>query len=276
MFRKDLRRAMTSVGFISVILLTWFISTYEMWGSLFHAVFAMKVPWPQMGYNKMIGFFMLVNSSGVMFMFPLLCVVPFAVALSDEKESGFLRLAVYRTGRKRYMWTRMLSVCVSGGVACSLVVIILGITAYFAFPMKSDPIYYFTPEETMIFMNRISLLLQQKGMTGYESVHVYQYMVWQTLLAFIGGFILSSVSLGIAAWFSNRYFALAVPVVAYFAFLIINSLLKSFIPQIHQYTLFSDFSALSTWIAQIALRLGWLAVGIGLYSFSGRRLIYNA
>jgi ABC-type transport system involved in multi-copper enzyme maturation permease subunit len=123
--------------------------------------------------------------------FPML---PYSLSFVEEYNSGYLRLAMVRQSRISYLWKKMISVLLSGGV---LMVVSFGIIFGIAIALSSP--------------------LDMENFCG-----MYENGIWERIapvadgklvlllklgLAFLFGAVWSSVCLLISAWIPNRYVA---------------------------------------------------------------------
>ena len=268
MFECDIKRAFTSVSFYTIIAIAFIAVTYEIFDSMFAAWFVVKAPWGRMGMDSMIAFTYLLRFTLIAFFYPLLCVLPFGTSLSDEASSGIIRMVVYRSGRNRYLKVRLLSVALSGGVACAISVALIALFSLIAFPLSYD-----NNPDTVTALRHLSAMFA--NLNSYTVNTFFAFSLWQILMCFIGGCIWSVVSLGISVWFPNRYFAMVAPVVIYCACVMLAVIANGKAQFLFPVILFGDFKDIGQLWEQILFRLAWLSLGCMSYYFGGKRLMKN-
>ena len=139
------------------------------------------------------------------FLAALLATLPFADSFLDDLNQGFLRMIVQRTSYRKYIWAKLLSVALAGGVSlllAELVIFLCGINRL------SD-------WTTMIgsFQGSFYLGQPQGLLGGLYSVNPLLYLAYLLVSAFGFGAVYALLGLAISAVIHNRYVVLAAPLV---------------------------------------------------------------
>lgn len=271
MLGHDIKRAVCSWPFWASILIGFISATYIYYIPAIEAVFILKVPWSFCGENSLSSLAEFFGMSFLSTVLPLLCVLSFGTSVSDDTQSGMLRLLLYRSGRRRYLVSRLLSIALSGALACAVVAVLLVLVGGLVFPLVNTMIG--SDPDNGVYLYRASWAFQN-AIVGRETFWLYG--LWKVALYFSGGFIWSVVTAGISTWLPNRYFAFAAPVVLYLVCCMMFRLVGNFAPYIAPYTLFDDTNYYGNGFMQLVVRLGWLVCGTVSYFLAGRRLVRNA
>lgn len=124
---------------------------------------------------------------------PILAAFPFIPNFCSERNSGLIRLTIYRTGKFRYYFSKFISALFGGGLAIMLGYIIYTAMAFALFPSIND----YSVKDGMEMMN--------------------DYAGWKTVMAkqLIGSFVYGAVATVPAFIFSsfikNRYVITCLP-----------------------------------------------------------------
>lgn len=134
----------------------------------------------------------------------LIPVIPYATSFSDEYNSGFFRLALIRSKKNKYCFSKVLSTFLSGGIAMfipflliTLLIIAVGVPTTQAVSFSED--YYIDT-------------IWSQYMYSYGGSWV---LLGRLILAFLFGAVWSLVGLAISVIISNRYIILLGPFVIY-------------------------------------------------------------
>lgn len=134
----------------------------------------------------------------------LIPVIPYATSFSDEYNSGYFRLALIRSKRNKYCFSKVLSTFLSGGIAMlvpflliTLLIIAIGVPTTQAVSFSED--YYIN-----------TIWSQYMYSCGGAWV-----LLGRLILAFLFGAVWALVGLAISAIIPNRYIILLGPFVIY-------------------------------------------------------------
>lgn len=129
-------------------------------------------------------------------------VMPYGTSFCDDYNSGYIKFITIRTGYKKYCFTRIATVGLSGGIAIFLPFLIIFIVAIIVGKpctgIQEDQFYLYTMWENYVSAGGGSLVLAAK-----------------LLLAFLFGAVWSLVGLAVSAWIPNRYVTLIAPFIIY-------------------------------------------------------------
>ena len=203
MLKSDIKRFMTGPVFWLLILVGFVVYTSDflsfMAYNLIHGL-------PKEGLREYVGsnllaFYVELSTSLIGWIYPLLCIIPFFTSLVDEYSNGALRLLVYRTGREKYLWSRFVSVGLSGGLCCSIVICLSAVLTGSILPMAgtSLPEGWPTPERDMQIIKEFNFFYEYFQNVNQSSPSIFFiYAAHQIILNFIGGFIFAVFALGIS------------------------------------------------------------------------------
>ena len=142
----DLKKSVVNIGFaaavITAVILCFTASAYvdssnDKDYSVFEAVFTLDKFADDFTLSSIIIFGKALSGYIGLFM-PVIAAFPFMVTFCSERNSGFMRLSVIRSGKNKYYISKFLSSVISGGLAVTLGVLIYGIIVALIFPSLSD------------------------------------------------------------------------------------------------------------------------------------------
>ena len=155
------------------------------------------------------------HSGGVFDLFaPALAVLPAATVFCDDYNSGYIKSITMRTTKKKYIAERLLCNSIAGGFALAIpVLFIFAISLIFGEPYLRSSI----PDGFSTFY----------ADTVFENIQ----FVWGGLLVsvivialtFLFGMVWASIGLCVSAFLTNRYIALAFPIILYYSINILFS-----------------------------------------------------
>lgn len=132
---------------------------------------------------------------------PLLAVLPCGWSISEELNSGYIKVLVPRVGRKKYYLSKMMVSFLSGGIVISFPLLLsLGITASFMPAIKPEPfhdIYY--------------SVLHNDMMSALAYNDPFLYALVYIGIAFLFGGCFASLSIIVALRSEKRIAALIIP-----------------------------------------------------------------
>lgn len=132
------------------------------------------------------------------------CALPFAASFCDDYNSGNYLYIISRSGTKKYVAIKSLSVALSGGV--TMAGIMLG-TIIFCGVLADSPD---TPEKISFMRNSIWV---RSGIIYIANGYFYLFM--RVLFAFLFGCVWASVGLLVSIVYTNKYVAYISPFVVY-------------------------------------------------------------
>lgn len=142
---------------------------------------------------------------------PLLVVLPGVIQFCDDYNTGYSRFIITRKNRKTYLFSRYLSSVISGGIACMLALVMLGIiTIILCKPAGVND----SGTGTVIYSS-----FEKSGGGLVLIAHI-------CFMGFIFGIVWSSVGMAVSAVIPNRYVALCMPLIIFYGAHIILSYLE--------------------------------------------------
>lgn len=136
--------------------------------------------------------------SGYLAMFlPILAAFPFIPNFCSERNSGLIRLTIFRTGKYRYYFSKFISALVGGGLAVMLGYLIFGLITVCIFPMPSE----FPVDPFMV----------EAGFEPMDSLAVLRNCTNGLLGSFIYGAVSTVPAFFFASFIKNRYVITCLP-----------------------------------------------------------------
>lgn len=154
----DLKKSVGNIGFaaavITAVILCFTSNAYvdssnDKVYSVFEAVFTLDKIADDFTVSSAIIFGKALSGYIGLFM-PVIAAFPFMVTFCSERNSGFMRLSVIRSGKNKYYFSKFLSAVISGGLSVMLGVLIYGIIISLVFPPISS--YEISPEMLQIYI----------------------------------------------------------------------------------------------------------------------------
>ena len=144
----DLCKSIVNIGFFAAVITTVILcftadayidSSNEKIYSFFEAIFALDrtVISSEISMASVIVFRKALTGFIRLFM-PIIAAFPFMVSFCSERNSGFMRFTIARSGRTAYCISKFLSAVISGGLAVTAGVLLFGIAAALIFPPLSS------------------------------------------------------------------------------------------------------------------------------------------
>jgi ABC-type transport system involved in multi-copper enzyme maturation permease subunit len=143
---------------------------------------------------------------------PLLAALPFADSLIVDRNSGFIRSMLLRSGRRKYVWSKLLATILVGGAAIAVPHIVIYGLASAIFPEGLSTTF---GQQRMIVTGPLSDV--------YKS-NPALYVWFNILISFIFGAVYAAIGMLVSCISDNRYIALASPFMFYIimSFIIAN------------------------------------------------------
>lgn len=204
LFRTDIKRALTSRGFIAGIIGTavvLFLGSFESVVSFLKNGIAEGLP---AGYHEQI-ILAALSSDVMMFCVPILATLPYTAVFVEEYKSGYLKEYLPRSGVRSYIAGKVVASGLSGGLVlfCGI------ICAYIACAL------IFTPLEVIPQMSDNAI--------GGEitAPSMFADIIGQAFLFFLAGMFWSLLGALFAAVTMSRYIAYASPFILYYVLIIL-------------------------------------------------------
>lgn len=183
-------------------------------------------------------------------LFPLL---PYSVRFADEYNSGYLRFSVMRFGKNRYIFSKIISTGISGGLTIAIPFAIVFLYAMFTHSAPTatsySDFYSGTVWEAFI-INGVPVCV----------------VLYKLLLAFLFGCVWSIVGLMISQLLPNRYATIIIAFVIYQ----LLWLVLAFTPFNPVYLLRGDWGYFTSVFQVIGIELAYLVLAI-----IGTKALYN-
>lgn len=144
----DLCKSIINIGFFAAMIITVILcftadvytdSSNEKVYSVFEAIFVLdkSVISSEISMASVIIFSKALTGFIRLFM-PIIAAFPFVVSFCSERNSGFMRFAIARSGKNVYCISKFFSAVISGGLAVTLGVLLFGIAAAVLFSPLSN------------------------------------------------------------------------------------------------------------------------------------------
>lgn len=221
----------------------------------------------QMVDSSLIMFKYALHTSGAVYLFPILCVIPLGTAFCDDYETGFYKLNLLRASPNRYLLSKSLITSLSGAFTLWLGVAFLGIFCYLFFPLLN----LVKDAQTLNFEKQFHFLawLPQNNST------TILYMLFYSLLTFLYGLTWSTVGLIASTVMPNRYVTMASPFILYITIMFITQALKINIVDPSQYLTPGYAVGALHPLAIISRILTIWAILCGIFLILGRRRLFH-
>jgi hypothetical protein len=189
--RSDLQRAILSGGFLIGALGVVVVIAFASVESLL-TTFASGLPLPDDYHTQLI--IDALHSDTMMLAVPILCALPFTTAFVDDRQSGFIKQFLPRSGVKAYIGGKLVACAISGGLVLFVGILLAHVVSTIVLlPMEGQS------DGFSSFMT----LLENAGMFFWSG------MFWSLV-----GFTLASVT-------RSRYIAYAAPFIFFYILVII-------------------------------------------------------
>lgn len=168
---------------------------------LFHAVVT------QSPLNRTRSYlFILANAfhaSGLSPLGALFPVMAYGAVFCEEHQSEYLSLILQRTGIRKFIWTRICTTALSGGIMMAVPILCICAVSYTG-GLHGLPT---GPDEGLLEGSRALRCIERYG--------DWYFLGWKVVLGFLFGMVWSLAGLAFAVWFQNRYVALLAPIILY-------------------------------------------------------------
>lgn len=140
-----------------------------------------------------------LSTGGYLAMFlPIISAFPFIPNFCSERNSGLVRLTIFRTGKYRYYFSKFISAIIGGGLAVTLGYLVYAVIISFIFPMPME----YTPDPALVE-------------AGIEKIATVKTVLVSVAKQLVGSFVFGAVSTVPAFFFAsfirNRYVITCLP-----------------------------------------------------------------
>lgn len=159
---SDIKKSILNIGFVGAIVVTFILCfatevyndpTNDKAYSVFEMIFSSdsEILLSQISMSSIMVFEKALIGYGNMFL-PIVASFPFVVCFCAERNSGYMRFSISRSGKIRYYISKFISCILSGGLAVMFGVLLFGIVADIILPAidsfssASDSISVFYPD----------------------------------------------------------------------------------------------------------------------------------
>lgn len=189
--RMNTKQAMSTKGFWIASLGIAIIILFSCFDELFSAVRSNEL---RAAGAHMVLFFNALNAQGAMLVLPIFSSLPYTTAYVDDVKSGYIKQYLPRLGTKRYVWEKVATCLITGGLSS-----LIGIVIAYAI---------------------LALLLLPGEVQGKLAKGVLIQLLQKLVLFFVSGSLWSSVGLLLASLTKSRYMAYAGPFVICYVLII--------------------------------------------------------
>lgn len=151
-----------------------------------------------------------LESSAVLFCLPVFCVLPCATSVVNDFDSGFIKLYIYRTNKKKYINSKALTAIISGG----LLLVFAILSSYLIFFLL------FAPAELSVVApvgNNLYYLNSETIINGPSYLSV---ILRTCTLFFLSGSLWSIIGLTMATLFKSKYIGYVSSFIIYYLLVI--------------------------------------------------------
>lgn len=157
------------------------------------------------GYQKSDMLYLITIPLGLSGFVPFAClfpVLPYAMSFVSEYQSGYYRYLMIRQTKKEYIWKKILTVALSGGIMMAAAIgTVYGMAVILGLPVTSDSL-------ADVYANTV--------WSGFALVWGGKLvLLLKLLLAFLFGVLWSSISLLFTVLIPNRYIAFVSTLILY-------------------------------------------------------------
>ena len=145
-----------------------------------------------------------ITDRRMLYIIPIAAALPYAAAFIDEKKSGELKFVLIRTVKKKYIFSKLLSSAMSGGLVLFVSVLILYLFTYYVFfPVEiltEDTAVVTSVEKCLLLCLRYFLVGSIYSLTGsiLSLITLNRYIAWSG--AFIIEYLLIIVTKRFFKW----------------------------------------------------------------------------
>lgn len=232
MLRSELNRAFRNKSLFVVVLVNTAVIAYgflDSWSFFTQAQANPQFGYPPYYFNAFEIFLLALTLTPFIYVAVLGATVPYADSLVADRESGYMRYAIYRAGYWHYLLSKLIANWLVGALAVSLAMALAFGIAAVLFPLHLPPLY--------VDGVKVSII----GIPHSPRGHVFEtspglYILGRIGLGFLFGGAYATLGFAVSCVARNRYVVLASP---FLIFLVT--------------TLLSDIFGLYGWIPPVAI-----------------------
>lgn len=224
MFRSELIRAFHNKSFVIVVFVTVGVIVYGFLDSWPYYQEA-KVN-PQFGYhpfyfNAFEIFLFALTFTPFIYIASLSATIPYADSLVADRESGYMRYAIYRAGYWRFLLSKLVANWLVGAMTIAVAMALAFGVACLMFPVHLPPLY--------VEGVKVSIMGVPHSPLGY----IFEtapglYVLGRIGLGFLFGGAYATLGFAISSVASNRYVVLAGPFIIFLVATLLVDLLGFF------------------------------------------------
>lgn len=163
---------------------------------------------PQQAWMGLGGF---ATVNALYYIMPLLCAFVYATSYRNDIKSGYYNNILIRSSKSGYYWSKLLAVFLSGGVICTIPLVVNLLLCMMSFPMGPS-----VPGFTMFVIRKCHVF----GDLFYDAPMVYILIYILFDFCFFG--IINCICLSISCIEDNYFMVLIAPFMYYFALHAVN------------------------------------------------------
>lgn len=149
-----------------------------------------------------------LGTSIYFFVFPLLVAIPYGWSYCEEKQNGYIRAVVVRSGKMAYFLSKYIAVFLSGGLAMIIPLIFnFLLTAMFVPAVMPDPLY--CTSNGVFFESLMSMIYYTKP---------FLYVLLYLFIDFLFGGLIACLSFSVACFVRHRTIVVILPFFILLAF----------------------------------------------------------
>ena len=234
--RQDLNKTVFSIGFLSCVIATAILCTtavihIDPSTSREFTVFEMLLKFDReflltdVSFSSVIVFTKALSNYFFMFA-PIIAALPFISIYLTERNSGYIRMTIARTGKFRYYFSKLVTAFIGGGLGIIIGLAIFGIATVILFPSLSEfsaedieyGMYMYNSGNSII--SNAYLSFGAPAIAVLELISVFLFSGMSAMMAYI-----------LSSFIRNKYLVLCIPFLIVYIHNSIES--KLFISSIH-------------------------------------------
>ena len=214
--RKDLNKTVFSIGFLSCVIVTTILCMtavihIEPSNAREFTVFEVLLKFDREFLLTDVNFSSIVvftkALSNYFFMFaPIISALPFISIYLTERNSGYIRMTIARTGKFRYYFSKLVTAFIGGGLGIVIGVVIFGLMAAILFPSLS----HFSAEDIEygmhMYTNGMSIISN-----AFLSIGSPAIVVLRLISVFLFGGMSAMTAYALSSFIRNKYLVLCIP-----------------------------------------------------------------
>lgn len=248
--RQDLNKTVFSIGFLSCVIATAILCTTAVIHtdptiSREFTVFEVLTKFDReflltdVSFSSIIVFTKALSNYFFMFA-PIIAALPFISIYLTERNSGYIRMTIARTGKFRYYFSKLVTAFIGGGLGIVIGLAIFGLAVTILFPSLSD----FSAEDIeygMYMYNGGNSIISN----AYLSFGTPAIVVLEIISVFLFGGMSAMMAYILSSLIRNKYLVLCIPFLIVYIHDSIQS--KIFMSTIHNGAEVGTFGKLLTY-----------------------------